>query len=101
MTDSIDRLARTIAEMYRQNRPRPSTAPRIGKVVSTSPLKVQWGDRVLLEEDRLVVPRMLRDGLEVTVEGSTYTILSPITAGDEVLIAPDEDLKTWYILGIL
>jgi len=101
MTDSIDRLARTIAEMYKQNRPRPSTAPRIGTVVSVSPLKVRWGNSVLLAEDRLFVPRMYREGLKITIGGSTYTVMPPISVGDDVIIAPDEDLKSWYILGVL
>ena len=101
MSDSIDRLGRALAEMYKANRPRPSTAPRIGTVVSVDPIKVQWGDRVVLGEDKLVIPRLYHEGLKITIGGSTYTVMPPIAVGDNVMIAPNEDLKTWYLLGIV
>jgi hypothetical protein len=80
--DQIDRLAELIAKLYKENRNPPSTAPRTAKVVSIEPLKVQYGDSVILEGRHLIVAR------HVSIEIS-----------DMVIIVPSSDLKTWYVMG--
>ncbi|WP_232058228.1 DUF2577 family protein [Cohnella abietis] len=82
--DNIDKLAQKLAEMFKANQNRPSTAPRVGDVVETTPLKIQWGDQILLTEDKLLLPR----GLVLEI-------------GDQVVIQPDEFFKDFYVLHVL
>lgn len=107
MADSMDLLAKKIADLYKQNRNPPSTAPRVGTVLEASPLKIQWGDNVLLTEDKLFVPRTFRDGYIIPyrwqdtngnmVDDETIFKVS-LDPGDKVIIIPDEYLKMWYIV---
>ncbi|QQE75223.1 DUF2577 domain-containing protein [Brevibacillus composti] len=65
--DSIDRLAQKIAEMHKQNRNPKSTAPVVGKVLSISPLRIQYGDNVLLEQEKLIVAERLMAGTNIEI----------------------------------
>jgi acetyltransferase-like isoleucine patch superfamily enzyme len=80
--DNIDRLAKKIADMHLANRNPPSTAPRVGTVVSEAPLKIQYGDNIILESRHLII--------------ADHVVIS---FGDKVIIAPDSDLKIWYVMG--
>ncbi|ASJ54197.1 hypothetical protein BP422_11955 [Brevibacillus formosus] len=65
---SEDRLAKLIVDLYKENRNPPSTAPRVGTVVSVTPLKIQYGDSVILERRHLVIGESLMPGYKRTVE---------------------------------
>ncbi len=80
--DQIDRLAELIAKMYKENKNPPSTAPRTAKVLSVSPLKIQYGDSIILESRHLVV--------------AAHVTMLP---GDTVIILPSSDFKMWYVMG--
>nr|WP_285862125.1 DUF2577 domain-containing protein [Brevibacillus sp. MER 51] len=54
--------------MYKENRNPPSTAPRVGTVVSVTPLKIQYGDSIILERRHLVIGESLMPGYKRTVE---------------------------------
>jgi len=105
--DSIDRLAEKIAEMYKINRNPPSTTPRIGVVATVSPLKIKWGDHVILTEDKLYIPKIYREGVMIPnrwqdtngnmVEDEILWKVE-LEAGDRVIIAPDEHYKMWYLI---
>lgn len=82
--DSIDQLARKIAELYKMNRNPPSTAARVGNVIKANPLEIRWGDSIILKKDKLHVPR-----------GMTFQI------GDKVTIIPDENLRMFFVINIL
>lgn len=55
-----------------------------GNVLSVSPLKIQWGDSVILSEVNLVLSK--------TITNATMQI------GNKVIMVPDNDYKIWYIL---
>lgn len=108
--DSVDRLARKLADMHKDNSNPPSTAPRIGTVVEVNPLKVQWGDHVILTEDKLLIPKLYSEGHMIPnryqdTNGNMVedTILWKIefAKGDKVVVIPDEYLKMWYLIEIL
>jgi hypothetical protein len=82
--DSIDLLARKIAELHKANRNPPSVAPRVGVVLKENPLEIQWGESIILKGDKLHVPK-----------GAVYTI------GDKVTIIPDDNLKMFFVINIL
>lgn len=84
MDSSIDQLARRIAELFKQNRNPPSASPRVGKVIKVNPLEVQWGESIILKKAKLHTPK-----------GMTFHV------GDKVTIAPDENLKMFFVLNIL
>jgi len=66
--DSVDRLAKTIAALHKANQNPPSTAPRVGKVVSVSPMKIQYGESIVLESRHLVISEDLMPEYKRTVE---------------------------------
>jgi len=82
--DNIDRLARKIADMFKENMNPPSTAPRVGKVINAEPLEIQWGDSIILKKDKLHVPKGFS-----------------CQDGDELTIVPDENLKMFFVMNIL
>ncbi|MED4599865.1 DUF2577 family protein [Paenibacillus validus] len=108
--DSIDKLAKKIADLHNVNRNPPSTAPRIGTVADINPLKIQWGDHIILAEGKLFIPKIYREGYMIpnryqATDGSMVeeTILWKIdlAVGDKVIIIPDENLKMWYIVDAI
>jgi len=108
--DSIDLLARRIAEMHRANSNPPSTSFRVGRVVEVGPLKLQWGDSILINEDKLVIPKRFTSGYELpnrwqdrngNIIEDTVLWKVELSVGDQLIIAPDEDLKMWYIIDLI
>ncbi|WP_144932228.1 DUF2577 family protein [Paenibacillus sp. 32O-W] len=105
--DVLDQLAKTIADIYKKNRNPPSTAPRIGIVVESEPLKIKWGDNVIITQDKLIVPQLYTAGYEIpnrwqdphgNIVDDTLIWRVELKPSDQVMIAPDEALKTWYLL---
>jgi len=100
--NSIEKMAQLFKE---RNNPSVITITT-GTVISASPLRVQWGDLVILEAESLVVASLVKTGftVEYTDENETgtttkeVTIVDPLEAGDEVILVPDVDLKRWYII---
>lgn len=82
--NDLDKLARKIADMHKENKNPPSTAPRVAKVINTDPIEIQWGSRVILKADKLFIPK------NMTIE-----------IGDKVTIIPDEYLKMFFVINIL
>ncbi|MED1850356.1 DUF2577 domain-containing protein [Brevibacillus borstelensis] len=74
--DSIDRLAQRIADMYKQNRNLPSTAPRVGTVISLDPIKIQYGNNIILDSRHLVIAEELMAGYSRTVELTTVQMIA-------------------------
>ncbi|MFD3271526.1 DUF2577 family protein [Paenibacillus dendritiformis] len=108
--DSVDRLAMKFADMYKKNLNPPSSAPREATVVETSPLKIKWGDSVVLTDDKLVVPKLYGAGYKIPyrwqdTEGNMVEAEAvfkvELKAGDKVIIAPDQDLKLFYLISDL
>lgn len=77
-----------------------------GIVLSTEPLKVRWGENVIIESKDLIIANLLKNGFTVeyqdnnglTIELKTMTIVNPLQNGDEVIMIPDKQYKTWYVL---
>ncbi|MFD2614502.1 DUF2577 domain-containing protein [Paenibacillus gansuensis] len=110
MSNSLDLLARRLVEMHKANANPPSTAPRIGVVITSTPLKIRWGDQIHITEDKLYVPKLYREGIKIpnrykNIDGSMVDemILWKIALkpGDQVLIMPDENLRQWYVIDAL
>jgi hypothetical protein len=55
-----------------------------GLVISESPLRVQYGESVILDETHLVI-------------SSRIETLS-LQSGDKVILVPDNDFNKWYML---
>lgn len=112
-----------------------------GTVISASPLKVKFGDSVVLTKDHLVVADHLLGGYKreieidtaqlsdlassggsITLESSsgsstdtitnldipsatatkitaTMTYTDTLVEGDQVILIPDLDYKTWFLVG--
>lgn len=66
--NSVERLARKFAEMHNANRNPPSTAPRVGTVVSISPIKIQYGENILLDSRHLIIADHVMNGYKREVE---------------------------------
>lgn len=105
--DSIDRLARKITDMHKDNRNPNSTAPRICVVVGTNPLLLQWGQNIVIDSDKIILPRLYSAGIQVARSylGPSGDAVNEnlmwkidLQIGDRVIVAPDEGLKTWYLI---
>lgn len=78
-----------------------------GSVISTSPLQVQFGDSIILDASHLIVNRILAEGFIVEytdtsdsgTETKTITIKDPLQVGDKVILIPDSEHKTWYLIA--
>ncbi|PSJ69510.1 hypothetical protein C7J99_09825 [Brevibacillus brevis] len=57
-----------IVDLYNENRNPPSTAPRVGTVVSVTPLKIQYGESIVLERRHLIIGESLMPGYKRTIE---------------------------------
>lgn len=108
--DSIDRLAKKLADLHKDNRNPPSLAPRKGHVVQSSPLKIQWGDKVLLTEEKLILPKLYREGMMIPnryknnvgdMVEETLLWKPELAIGQEVLLMPDDQLRSWYVIDII
>lgn len=100
---SIEKLAKLFSD-----RDNPTHPPiMVGQVISSSPLKVQYGDQIVLTTDELIVNKLNADGFTVqytdstdtTTNNRTLTIKDPLNPGDQVILIPDKDLKKWYLVG--
>jgi hypothetical protein len=76
-------------------------------VISASPLQVQFGDSIILDKTQLVVNRLLAEGFSVQYTDDsdsgtaikTITIQDPLQDGDAVILFPDSEHKTWYLIA--
>ncbi|SFB62559.1 Protein of unknown function [Cohnella sp. OV330] len=109
MTDAIDRLARKLADLHKDNRNPVSTVPRIGVVVETDPLVIRWGDRILITEDKMHLPKVYREGVMIpnrwmdaggNMVEDTILWKKSFMVGDEVVIAPGDQLKEWFVFDL-
>ncbi len=82
MSNSIEKLANLFNERNNSTHVNVTT----GIVLSTTPLRIKWGDNVLLEEKSLVVASIIKTGLVV------------VNISDKVIMMPDNDFKKWYII---
>lgn len=74
-----------------------------GKVISASPLKVQFGESIILDSTHLIIDRLLAEGFPVQYDDNgttkTLTIQDPLQVGDAVILIPDSEFQTWYLIG--
>lgn len=106
-----DRLAELIIDIHKQSIKSPSTHVRLAEVISISPVRLRWGEGIILENDRLVIPQIYKNGYEIpysyryidtngdmTAETENLKLKIELTIGDKVTIAPDEHWKQWHII---
>lgn len=77
---SIEKLG----QLFRDRDNPPIINITVGKVISVNPLNIQWGQNVLLTEKNLIVGSIFKSGVT--------------KVGDKVIILPDLDFKTWYVI---
>lgn len=108
--DSIERLARKIADMYKENRNPSSNAPRICTVVNVDPLRIQWGQNIVIDGEKIFLPRIYHTGIPIPNRYQTYsggmveeqlTLKIDLQLGDRVMVAPDETLQNWYLIDLV
>lgn len=106
-----DRLAELIISIHKQSIKSPSTHVRLAEVISISPVRLRWGEGIILENDKLVIPQIYKEGYEIpfsyrymntagnmTTETEKLKLKIELTIGDKVTVAPDEHWKQWYII---
>lgn len=78
----------------------------VGEIISATPLKVKWGESIIIDEKDLVIGNILKTGFSVEYTDDNGTgvitksiaIVNPLSIGDKVIILPDVDFKTWYVI---
>lgn len=74
---------------------------RYGKVVSTSPLKVQITNQLTIPSSLLVVPKQLTNrSVNITIDGEskTITINNALKTGDKVALLRKHGGQSYFIL---
>ncbi|MFB9324211.1 MULTISPECIES: DUF2577 family protein [Bacillati] len=88
----------------------PSTSPKVGEVISVAPLKVKWGEQIVITVDKLVLPKLFTSGYKIPnryqdPEGRMIDEYLEwkvdLRIGDRLILVPDEYLKTWYVFDVI
>lgn len=77
-----------------------------GKVISINPIRIQYGDRVILNQANLRFTNSLINGYqgEYTDDNGTSvitkqaTVRAELAVGDQVMMIPDNNNKIWYVI---
>lgn len=102
MSSSIEKLAKMFKERDNQFFVNVTT----GEVISASPLKVKWGENIILEGKSLIVSNLLKTGFTLEYTDDAYTsvltkplqVINPLQVGDQVIMLPDTDFKIFYVI---
>lgn len=102
MSSSIDKLA----QMFKDRDNKFFVNVTTGEVISASPLKVKWGENIILEGNSLVVSNLLKTGFRLEYTDDAYTsvitrqlqVINPLKVGDKVIMLPDTDFKIFYVI---
>ncbi len=98
---NLDKLAKMFTERENPNHP----GIVVGEVLSASPLRIKYGNDVILEQRHLSVSYSLLNGISgeyeddngITIETKTVTVKHQLQPGDKVMMFPDKELKRWYV----
>lgn len=114
MSSGVDKLTQLIANMHRQNINPPDTSPQIAEVIEVSPIKIKWGDNIILNKEKLHVPKKFDAGIPYKtinryqdVNGVFHDIEIDqllkinLSVGDKVFVIPDIDYKMFYLVDLL
>ena len=82
-----------------------------GLVIGINPLRIQYGDRIILEQRHLVIADSLVSGYtgeytdndtisNVGLNVTTKTVITknPLEVGNKVIMIPDNSMKKWYVI---
>lgn len=96
--NNLEKLARMFGD--RDNPPNINIT--IGRVISISPLRIGYGESVILESRHLHVASALIDGYTGNYEDSgvqrTLTVKVELKKGDKVMLIPDNTMKKWFVI---
>lgn len=78
----------------------------VGEVISTSPIKIKYGENIVLETRHLVVSDSFINGYTgqytddngTNIVTKTISVKKEINTGDKVILIPDQNLKKWYLI---
>lgn len=81
----------------------------IGDVIGISPIRIQYGDRIILEPTDLCFASGLIEGYQGEYEDDNGTnvvtkgiaVTNSLEIGDKVMMIPDNNLKRWYVIDKL
>lgn len=100
--NSIDKLAKLFSD-----RDNPSHINiTIGEVISAAPIRIKYGENVILESKHIYIAHSLLNGYTVDFEddnGTTIvtkeiTIKNELASGDKVIMVPDNSFKHWFVI---
>jgi hypothetical protein len=94
-----------LAKLFKERDNKSYMGPVTGKVLSPPPaMKVQLGDKIILDNDHLVVAAHVIAGYKrnsnlVELNESTHIeFLDTVVKGDEVILIPSADEQTYYLI---
>lgn len=99
---NLDKLANLFVE---RNNPF-QISITIGEVIAISPIRIKYGENVILESRHLYIADSLISGYtgEYTDDNGTSTVTKNVTvknelkSGDKVIMIPDNNFKKWYVI---
>jgi hypothetical protein len=77
-----------------------------GDVISVNPVRIKYGDNIILEAKHLYIADSLISGYSgeytddngTTTETKNVTVKNSLQVGDKVMMIPDTSFKYWYII---
>jgi hypothetical protein len=85
-----------LAKLFKERENPQQFGINTGKVVSLSPLKVAFGESIILEGDNLVVSASAC--YEYVLGAETVQQKNKLSIGDEVILIPSIDIQKYYLI---
>lgn len=113
--DRINQLGDLLVKNIKSRDNEVPTALQVGEVVSVNPIKIKWGEHIILSESNLYISKMFTDGIPyktndqyMDTNGNMHTVQTDqlfkidLSIGDKVSIAPESSAyKKWFMIGLL
>ncbi|MFC5985028.1 DUF2577 family protein [Marinicrinis lubricantis] len=99
---NLDKLVKLFTERDNPNH----MGMTVGTIIMVHPLRIGYGDHIILEPRHLLVSESLLYGVSgiyeddngTSVAKKTVTVLKPLQPGDKVMLIPDSRMKKWYVI---
>lgn len=102
----MGKYTKELAEMLGAKQGGPAIQIAVGEIISVDPIRVHYGDKVILSSRQLYFSDSLLNGYEAEYEDTTTNgpvkrkviIKNELKIGDELMMIPTSDLGAWYVI---
>ncbi len=100
-----DKFINLFAEVYKKSMEK-KPYMTLGEVIDTSPIRIKYGENIILESRHLHIAFSLINGYTgeygddngVSVVNKEVTVKNELVVGDRVMMIPDGTFKKWFVI---